>query len=85
MTNLCYYSINAFELSLNEKEEICVTRKKLSSDKCPGFLKEVKALLSEMKDEIARVNIELMEIKKNLNKTESCGNEGCISKFIILF
>ena len=62
---------------LEKNEEICLTRKNTTMEKCAAKsdLLEMKALLSEMKIAIERVDEKLVEIKENQNRHLLCFNK----------
>jgi hypothetical protein len=69
-------SINAVEISLGTNEEICLKRRNATCEKCalnPDFM-EIKSLLSTMKNDITKLNDEIILINEKLNKTEICDN-----------
>ncbi|XP_028410527.1 ryncolin-4-like isoform X1 [Dendronephthya gigantea] len=65
------HSATAFEVVLNEKEEICLARKNTTAENCAlkPDLVEIKALLSEMKAEI------LFQLQETLIKSIVCTND----------
>ena len=61
---------------LEKNEEICLKRKNTTRENCAAKsdLLEMKALLSEMKIAIERVDEKLVEIKENQNRHLLCFN-----------